>query len=55
VAAGAAALVVAVALDGTDAIVTLTVVIAILVVSVAIETVRLRHVRAEIKAEIKAG
>ena len=55
VAAGVAALVVAVALDGTDAIVTLTVVIAILVVSVGIETVRLRHVRAEIKAEIKAG
>jgi low temperature requirement protein LtrA len=50
VAAGVAALAVAVALDGTDAIVTLTVVIAIVVLSVAIETVRLRHVRAEIKA-----
>jgi low temperature requirement protein LtrA len=50
VAAGAAALVVAVALDGTDAIVTLSVVIAILVLSVAIETVRLRDIRAEVKA-----
>ena len=47
--AGAAALVVAVTLDGTDAIVTLTVVIAILVICVAIETVRLRDVRAEVK------
>ena len=50
VAAGAAALVVAVVLDRTDAIVTLSVVIAIVVVSVVIETVRLRDLRAEVKA-----
>jgi low temperature requirement protein LtrA len=50
VAAGTAALIVAVALDGTDAIVTLAIVIAILVASVAIETVRLREIRAEVKA-----
>ena len=50
VAAGAAALVVALALDGTDAIVTLSVVIAFLVLSVTIETVRLRDIRAEVKA-----
>jgi len=50
VAAGAAALVVAVALDGTDAVVTLSVVIAILVASIAIETVRLREIRADVKA-----
>ncbi len=50
VVAGTAALVVAVALDRTDAIVTLSVVIAIVVVSVGIETVRLRDLRAEVKA-----
>jgi low temperature requirement protein LtrA len=48
--AGAAALVVAVALNRTDAIVTLSIVIAILVLSLAIETVRLRDLRAEVKA-----
>jgi len=47
--AGAAALVAAVALDGTDAIVTLSAAIAILVVAVAVETVRLREIRAEVK------
>lgn len=50
VGAGAAALVVALALDRTDAIVTLSIVIAIVVASVAIETVRLRDLRAEVKA-----
>ena len=49
-AAGAASVIVAVALDGTDAIVTLAIVIAILVVSVAVETIRLREIRAEIKS-----
>ena len=48
--AGAAALTVSVALHGTDAIVTLSVAIAILVTSVLIETVRLRELRAEVKA-----
>ncbi|MBM2823561.1 MAG: Low temperature requirement protein [Thermoleophilia bacterium] len=48
--AGAAALVVAVALNRADAIVTLSIVIAILVLSLAIETVRLRDLRAEVKA-----
>jgi len=49
VVAAAAALVVAVTLDGTDAIVTLAVVIAILVACVLVETVRLREIRAEVK------
>ena len=49
-AAAAVALVLAVGLDGTDAVVTLGVVIAVLVLSVAIETARLRAVRAEIRA-----
>ena len=49
VVAAAAALVVAVTLDGTDAIVTLVVVIAILVACVLVETVRLREIRAEVK------
>ena len=48
-AAAAVALVVAVALDGTDAIVTLGVVILVLVLSVAIETTRLREIRAELR------
>jgi low temperature requirement protein LtrA len=48
VAAGAA-LVVAVLLDGTDALVTLAVVIAILAASIAVETVRLRELRAELR------
>jgi low temperature requirement protein LtrA len=50
VAAGAAALVVALALDGTDAIVTLAVVIAILIASIAVETARLREIRALVKS-----
>jgi low temperature requirement protein LtrA len=49
-AAAALAIGAAVALDGTDAIVTLAVVIAVLVLSVAIETARLRELRAEIRA-----
>ena len=48
-AAAAAALVVAVSLDGTDAIVTLGVVILVLVLSVAVETVRLHELRAELR------
>ena len=48
--AGVAALLAAVLLDGPDALVTLTIVIAILVVSVGIETVRLREIRAVVKA-----
>jgi low temperature requirement protein LtrA len=48
-AAAAAALVVAVALDGTDAIVTLGVVIGVVVTSTAIETVRLRELRSEVR------
>jgi low temperature requirement protein LtrA len=49
-AAAAAALIVAVLLDGADAIVTLAVVIVILVFSVALETARLRELRAELRA-----
>jgi low temperature requirement protein LtrA len=49
-AAAAVALVLAVGLDGTDAVVTLGVVIAVLVLSVAIETARLREFRAEVRA-----
>ena len=49
-AAAAVALVLAVGLDGTDAVVTLGVVIVVLVLSVAIETARLRAVRAEVRA-----
>jgi low temperature requirement protein LtrA len=49
-AAAAATLVVAVSLDGADAIVTLGVVIVILVFSVALETARLREFRAELRA-----
>ena len=48
--AGVAALLAAVILDGPDALVTLTVVIAILVASIGIETLRLRDVRAGLKA-----
>jgi low temperature requirement protein LtrA len=49
---GAAALVLAVAvlLDGADAIVTLGVVIAILALSIALESARLRELRAELRA-----
>jgi low temperature requirement protein LtrA len=46
---GAAALIAAVTLDGTNAIVTLSIVITILIASVALETVRLRELRAEVK------
>ena len=49
-AAAGVAIVVAVALDGTDAVVTLGVVIVVLVLSVAIETARLRELRAEVRA-----
>ena len=54
-AAAAVALVLAVGLDGTDAVVTLAVVIIVLVLSVAIETARLRAVRAEIRAGVGPG
>ena len=50
VVAGAAALLVAVTLRGPDAIVTLALVIVILVVAIAVETVRLRDLRAEVRA-----
>src|SRR6188508_3701640 len=49
-AAAALSLVVAVVLDGADAIATLGVVIVVLVLSVALETARLRELRAEIRA-----
>jgi len=49
-AAAAVALVVAIALDGTDAIVTLGVVILIVVLSVAVETARLHDLRAALRA-----
>jgi low temperature requirement protein LtrA len=49
-AAAAVALVLAVTLDGTDAIVTLGVVVAVLALSVALETARLRQIRAELRA-----
>jgi len=49
-AAAAAVLVIAVLLDGADAIVTLGVVIVILVFSIALETVRLRELRATLRA-----
>jgi len=48
--AAAVALVLAVVLDGTDAIVTLGVVVAVLTLSVALETARLRRFRAEVRA-----
>ena len=48
-AAAALALVVAVLLDGPDALVTLAVVIAILVVSIGVETMRLHELRAELR------
>jgi low temperature requirement protein LtrA len=50
VAAGATAVVAAVLLDGTDAIVTLAVVLAILVAAIAVETARLREIRALVRA-----
>ena len=49
-AAAGVALGLAVGLDGTDAVVTLGVVIGVLVLSVAIETARLRAFRAEVRA-----
>ncbi len=49
-AAAAAALVIAVLLDGADAIVTLGVVIVILLFSIALETVRLRELRASVRS-----
>ena len=48
--AGAAAVVVAFLLDGPDAIVTFAVVIGILVASIGIESVRLREIRATVRA-----
>jgi hypothetical protein len=44
------AIAVAVGLDGTDAVVTLGVVIVVLVLAVAIETSRLREFRVEVRA-----
>ncbi len=49
--AAAVALVVAVALDGTDAIVTLGVVILVLILSVAVETARLHEIRAALRSQ----
>jgi low temperature requirement protein LtrA len=49
VAGGAAAIVAAVVLDGPDALVTLAVVLAILAVALAVETLRLREIRAGLK------
>ena len=48
--AAGVALVAAVALDGTDAIVTLSVVTGILVAFIALETARLREIRASVRA-----
>jgi low temperature requirement protein LtrA len=49
--AAAVALVIAVALDGTDAIVTLGVVILVLILSVAVETARLHEIRAALRSQ----
>ena len=49
--AAAVALVLSVSLDGTDAIVTLGVVILVLILSVAVETARLREIRAALRAQ----
>jgi low temperature requirement protein LtrA len=49
--AAAVALVVAVLLDGADAIVTLGVVILVLILSVAVETARLREIRAALRVQ----
>jgi low temperature requirement protein LtrA len=49
-AAAVVALVLAVALDGTDAVVTLGVVIIVLMLSVAVEAARLREIRASLRA-----
>jgi low temperature requirement protein LtrA len=48
-AAAAVVLVLAVSLDGTDAIVTVGIVIGVLALSVAVETARLREIRAELR------
>jgi low temperature requirement protein LtrA len=50
VAAAAVVVVLAVALDGTDAIVTLGIVIAVLVLSIVVETARFRDLRGAIRA-----
>jgi low temperature requirement protein LtrA len=50
VAAAVVAVVIAVALDGTDAIVTLAVVVAVLVLSVVVETARLHDLRAAVRS-----
>ncbi len=50
VAAAAVALVVAVLLDGTDAIVTVGAVVTVVILSVLVETLRLRDIRAELRA-----
>ena len=50
VVAGAAAIVAAAVLDGPDALVTLVVVVAILVVALAVESVRLREIRAGLRS-----
>jgi low temperature requirement protein LtrA len=49
-AAAAAALAIALALDGTDAIVTLGIVVALFAVSIAVESARLRDVRRSVRA-----
>jgi low temperature requirement protein LtrA len=49
IAAAAAALVAALTLDGTDALVTLAIVIVILAVAVGVETARLREIRASLR------
>jgi low temperature requirement protein LtrA len=50
IAAAVVAVLVALALDGTDAIVTLGVVIGVLIVSVAVETARLHEIRAALRS-----
>ena len=49
--AAAVALVVSVSLDGTDAIVTLGVVILVVILSIAVETARLHEIRAALRAQ----
>jgi low temperature requirement protein LtrA len=51
IAAAAVSIVIAVALDGTDAIVTLGIVILVLLLSVAVETARLHELRAALRAQ----
>jgi low temperature requirement protein LtrA len=52
IAAATVALVLAVALDGTDALVTLGVVLLVLVLSIAVESARLHDFRAELRAGV---